>query len=61
MLVGIQVMNWLEWIKLFIFHFVPSNPSSGSPELDAPELDAPCPTLKANTASREPRRQGIIT
>jgi len=24
MLVGIQVMNWLEWINLFIFHFVPS-------------------------------------
>jgi hypothetical protein len=29
MLVGIQVSNCLEWIRIFIFHFVPSNPSSG--------------------------------
>jgi hypothetical protein len=52
MLVGIQVMNWLEWIKLFIFHFVPSNPFSSSLRLDTPGSDA------EGDASREPCGQG---
>ena len=51
MLVGIQVMNWLEWIKLFIFHFVPSNPPSSSLTLDTPG-----PTLKVMQAANHADR-----